>query len=186
MDPPLTGRGREQAVKAAGRLAGSGIEVVYTSPLSRARETAEIIAGSLGCDLVVEEEFSEIDVGEAEGLTLSEVERKFGPELSMLLEKKEDAGFPGGETIGMFRRRASSAWRKLAEGRDSDVVACVSHGWMINALLREAGVLDRGSPNLVLPNGSIQHLRRTDGGWEAVALERSEEERPEDRVWRIF
>lgn len=46
-DPPLTDRGRDQAARAAAALARIGLEAVYSSPLRRARETAEVVNGSI-------------------------------------------------------------------------------------------------------------------------------------------
>src|SRR5436309_5200504 len=76
-DPPLNDAGREQARVLADELAGDRIELIYTSDLQRARETAEIVAGQLGLDVIPLRELREIDVGEWEGFTWPEIVERF-------------------------------------------------------------------------------------------------------------
>jgi broad specificity phosphatase PhoE len=64
--PPLTDRGREQAARAAERLAGLGITRLLASPLARAQETAQIIGLRLGLEVEVEPDL--IEKGFAEGV----------------------------------------------------------------------------------------------------------------------
>ncbi len=69
----LTDKGRQQAEEVAETLRGTGIECIYTSPVIRARHTAEIIAGVLGVPVVVREELREIMSGEWEGMTYTDM-----------------------------------------------------------------------------------------------------------------
>ena len=70
-DTPLNDRGREQACELADQL--DGIDVVYSSDLARARETAEIIGGRLGLEVMVDERLRERSFGAWEGLTAEEI-----------------------------------------------------------------------------------------------------------------
>jgi 2,3-bisphosphoglycerate-dependent phosphoglycerate mutase len=73
-DVPLNTRGREQAAALAEQLAGDGrVDAVYSSDLSRARDTAQAVAQRLGLPVVVDPDLREIDVGSREGLTGDEV-----------------------------------------------------------------------------------------------------------------
>ncbi len=67
MKHPLTARGRAQASELAQRLAGAGIDRILSSPVLRARQTAEIVADALVRPVVVDERLREFDVGEYEG-----------------------------------------------------------------------------------------------------------------------
>ena len=67
-DVPLNDRGREQATALAEQLAGERIDAIYTSDLSRARVTAEIVGARVGVPVVVDPDLREIDVGSREGL----------------------------------------------------------------------------------------------------------------------
>jgi broad specificity phosphatase PhoE len=72
-DVPLNARGREQAHALAEELAAEPPDVIYTSDLSRALETAEIVGGMLGLAVVADPDLREIDVGSREGLTAEQV-----------------------------------------------------------------------------------------------------------------
>lgn len=68
LDIPLTDAGREQAQATAQQLAQAGIDAVVTSPLRRARDTAQAIADAAGVPLTVDERLTEVDYGPMEGL----------------------------------------------------------------------------------------------------------------------
>jgi probable phosphoglycerate mutase len=116
-DVPLTDTGREQARAAAERLAGFDFKLVLVSPLSRARETAEL-AGLH--DAVVDEDLREWDYGEVEGRTTKEL-RAERPGWEIWRD-----GVPDGEPIEHVGERADRAIaRALAAGGD---VCIVAHG----------------------------------------------------------
>ncbi|MEA2145936.1 MAG: 2,3-bisphosphoglycerate-dependent phosphoglycerate mutase, partial [Solirubrobacteraceae bacterium] len=58
-DTPLNDTGREQAAELAARMADAGLASVWASDLSRARETAEIVAAAVGCDVALDERLRE-------------------------------------------------------------------------------------------------------------------------------
>lgn len=64
---PLTARGREQAARTAELLAGCGADAIISSDLSRARETADIIAATLGLEVLIDPELREQNLGFLEG-----------------------------------------------------------------------------------------------------------------------
>src|SRR5581483_11305534 len=71
-DVPLNARGREQARALAEELAGESIDAIYSSDLSRAQDTADIVGARLDVPVVVDPDLREIDVGPVEGLTAEE------------------------------------------------------------------------------------------------------------------
>src|SRR6185437_6606991 len=71
-DVPLNDRGVEQARELAEQLAGERIDAIYSSDLSRAHATAEIVGERLGVPVVTDPDLREIDVGAVEGLTFEE------------------------------------------------------------------------------------------------------------------
>jgi len=71
-DVPLNERGREQARALAEQLAGESVDAIYSSDLSRARDTADILGARLDVPVVVDADLREIDVGPVEGLTAEE------------------------------------------------------------------------------------------------------------------
>ena len=74
-DRPLSDFGRRQARQLAEELAGDQVEAIYSSDLSRARETAEIVAERLGLPVVLDPDLREKDWGTWEGLTAVERDR---------------------------------------------------------------------------------------------------------------
>jgi len=76
-DPPLNARGRVQALRLADGLASSGIETLYTSPLQRARQTAEIVAQRLNVPVHIEPRLVEIHQGDWQTRLRSEIEQLY-------------------------------------------------------------------------------------------------------------
>ena len=135
-DHPLNERGLAQARAVAERLAREEAQVtaVYTSPLRRARQTAEIIAQALG-DLPVHEDpdLSEYNLGEWEGLTYQELryERRLWDRM------REDPHWapPGGESAYQFAMRVLAAFQRIAERHQGETVVVVGHGGAIATAL---------------------------------------------------
>src|SRR6516162_9660923 len=76
----LSETGRWQAARLGERLSRQNITAIYSSPLSRALDTARIVAGYCGLEPVVRDGLSEISHGHWEGMKRDDVERQFGPE----------------------------------------------------------------------------------------------------------
>lgn len=114
--------------------------IVFSSPLLRARETAEIIASSLGpVRLFVEPDLMEIDVGDFSGLTYDEIEQRMPDDYRRLREGKLLA-FPGGESRERFLERIVRALEGIAARHPDDDVLVVTHGGAIASLERHLGV----------------------------------------------
>src|SRR3990172_10052072 len=84
-DIPLSDRGRAQAALLRGRLQGGRFDCIVASDLSRARETALIVAGAGGSPLEIEPGLGEMHHGELEGLTWRELLKGHGPLLERWL-----------------------------------------------------------------------------------------------------
>ena len=138
-DPELTPNGLAQAEAAAAKLAGKpyGIQVIVSSPLKRARATAEIIAARAGLEVVVEEGLRETDFGDWEGHTFTEIQRRWPDELAAWLADPSAAP-PGGESFGVAARRVQAIGDLLVERYEGKTVLAVSHVTPIKMLLRFA------------------------------------------------
>jgi len=130
-DTPLNDKGREQAHALAAELDGEQIDVVYTSDLARARETAEIVAARLGADVVALRELREIDVGDWEGLSWPEIEQRF-PDGAQAWHVN-GAGWTSGETYEELGARIVPALLQIAERHPAQRVLVVGHGGTIRA-----------------------------------------------------
>jgi probable phosphoglycerate mutase len=146
-DIPLNDTGREQA-RATGRLLSRrSWDGVFTSPLSRAFETASIIADELGLpapttiDALVERNY-----GEAEGMNFLEVERRY----------PNRSGVPGQESREDVVARVLPALRELAVTHPDQALVVVSHGGAIRSVLT---AVQPESSHGMITNGSIHSFR---------------------------
>ena len=132
-DPPLSDTGREEARLAAESLRGFTGRF-FASPLLRARQTAEIIAGEVSDGTVVlVPDMREIDVGEFSGLTNDEIEQRL-PEAWAAWRARTLDAYPGGESRAHFRERVMAALRDIARRHPDEEICCVTHGGAINTL----------------------------------------------------
>jgi broad specificity phosphatase PhoE len=111
-DRPLNDYGRRQAAELAERLEEADVAAIYSSDLSRARETAEIVGARLGLPVVVDTGLRERNWGTWEGLTPTE----------------RDAVAFEGETPEEHRERILAAVRRIAERHAGQRVVVVTHG----------------------------------------------------------
>jgi broad specificity phosphatase PhoE len=140
-DPPLNELGRRQSAELAELLADEGISRVYTSPLKRAAETAQIVASKLGLDVEPVEALREIDVGAWSGLTRDEVAERFPEQYSRWLERAPH-GFEDGETYAELAARVVPAVRALAEDQPGATLLVVTHGGPSRVLQAHAAEVD--------------------------------------------
>jgi phosphoserine phosphatase len=140
-DPPLNALGRRQSAELAEALADEPIVRVYTSPLRRASETAEIVAGRLGIDVEPLEPLREIDVGAWSGLTRDEVAARFPDEYARWLERAPH-GFEDGETYHELAARVVPAIHEVAERHPAETVLVVTHGGPSRVVQAHAAGID--------------------------------------------
>lgn len=137
-NPPLTAVGREQATRAAKMLAAKGdISAIVTSPLGRARETAEAAGAALGIEVRVVEGLTETDFGEWEGLTFREAAER-DPDLHARWLGDPSLPAPGGESFDAVRERVEAARRDLVTRYPGANIVVVSHVTPIKTLLQLA------------------------------------------------
>lgn len=137
-NPPLTAVGREQATRAAKMLAAKGdIAAVVTSPLGRARETAEAAGAALGVEVRVVDGLTETDFGEWEGLTFQEAAER-DPELHARWLGDPSLRAPGGESFDEVRERVEAVRRDLLARYPGANIVAVSHVTPIKTLLQLA------------------------------------------------
>ncbi|WP_063040429.1 bifunctional RNase H/acid phosphatase [Nocardia pseudovaccinii] len=137
-NPPLTDLGREQAARAAKMLAAKGgIAAVVTSPLGRARETAEAAATALDIPVRVLDGLTETDFGDWEGLTFQEAAQR-DPQLHARWLGDPSTPAPNGESFDQVRERVEAARRDLLALYPGQNIVVVSHVTPIKTLLQLA------------------------------------------------
>jgi len=134
-DVPLSDAGREQARRLAVRLRPQRIAAVYTSPLGRTVETAQILAGPFGLEVQTRPALREISHGHWEQLTRAEVAQKF-PEEAAEWEKDPFTFAPrGGESGLAVTARALPALLEIVRHHPDEKVLVVSHKATIRLLI---------------------------------------------------
>ena len=135
----LDERGREQALALAARLSQLPVTAIYSSPLERARETAEPIARLLGREVAIREELLEIEFGEWTGKAFGELDGL--PEFQRFNAFRSCSPVQGGEFMLQAQLRMVLALDALRRAHPDECVAVVSHGDMIrSAIAHYAGI----------------------------------------------
>ena len=168
-DPPLNETGREQARALAAELAGEGIELVYTSDLIRARETAEIVAALIGVSVHPVRELREIDVGEWEGLTWPEIEERY-PEGARSWRER-GYGWDSGETYDQLGERVVAALRRIAADHPEQRLLVVGHGGTIRAtraFIEGVSVPESRSTSRAIGNCEVFRVVTEDGAFRGI------------------
>jgi probable phosphoglycerate mutase len=165
----LSSTGRAQAEALGDRLARAGFrpDVVATSVLPRAIETAEIVALRLGLDPATTTrdcDLCERHPGEADGLRWDELVARYGA-LDPVGDPDRPMS-PGGESGRAFRQRAWSAVERLAAANEGRTVMAVVHGGVIlAATLRFLGLAPRSFAHDLANTSLTEWVRRPGGPW---------------------
>ena len=126
-DVPLDEVGLRQAQALADALRAEQISGIFTSPLTRAVQTAAAVAESRGLVPVPVPGFIDIDFGAWEGLAHDAVRERF-PELYAAWQAQpEDVTFPGGENLDAVCQRAGAALAELVQQGAGQTIALVAH-----------------------------------------------------------
>ena len=138
-DLPLTVEGRRQADATARRIHKSWTPTaVYTSPLSRARATAEAIGKPAGLSPTSHDGLMDIDYGSWQGLTPDQVKIQWPEALDTWYRAPDWAAFPSGENLQQVLTRAVSALRQVIERHPHDTVVIVGHDSVNRVILLHA------------------------------------------------
>ncbi len=159
-DIPLNALGIEQAGIVALAIAGEEWDAIVSSPLARARRTAEAIAAALGIEQIEEDaDLRERGYGEAEGLTLEEREAKW-----------IGAEWPGLEPWEVMADRAMSALDRIVERHAGKRVLVVCHGGLINAVLTRVSAGEHGTGITIILNTARTTIVHNGEGWSVETV----------------
>jgi uncharacterized phosphatase len=155
-DIPLNDLGRRQAAEAVRVLAGTHWDAIVSSPLSRARETAEIVAAGLGIELGPSyDNLIERNYGDAEGATAEDIAVKW-----------PDHNYPGVEPLDSVIARATSALNEIEATYGDKNVIIVCHGTLIRYTLGSLA----GRQFDPIRNGSVATFEFADGEWHVLTV----------------
>jgi broad specificity phosphatase PhoE len=134
-EPGLSGEGKAQAEQVAKTLAQEKIDLVYTSPLLRAKQTAQVIASV--CDIPIKEldGLREIILGVWEGKSFEEISQLFKKDYQIWLKRPSRAKIAKAEKINSFRKRVVLAFKTMLKNNMDKNIAIVTHNGVIAIFL---------------------------------------------------
>jgi broad specificity phosphatase PhoE len=155
-DIPLSDAGRRQSERAAAVLAHFSVDRIVSSPLVRAKETADIVSRHLDVDVQTDEQLQEVEFGSWQGMTYREI--RADPRYGEFLKDPVNNRTPGGENIADVQSRGLAA---IAAAKPGERVLFVSHGDIIRAAI---------SYFLDVPLRQFRRIRVDNCGLTAIAV----------------
>lgn len=143
-DFPLNERGLIQARDLAKELKNFPLKHIYTSPLSRARQTAEAIGQECGIEVKLEEQFNNIELGSWGGQFKEEIARLYPREWELWVNNPEKLQVKDMETLYDVQKRTKACLDSLVSRYDGEVLVVVSHRAVLKPLI--AACLNIASP----------------------------------------
>ncbi len=132
----LTRFGVAQAQALGKRLVSYEFSHLYSSDLKRAYDTADLIAQQTGHSITAEQCLRERHFGVFQGILWSDIEQLYPEAYHSYRSGDPDYVVPGGESTRQLYERSVSCFERLARHHVGDTIAVVTHGGMINCLLR--------------------------------------------------
>jgi probable phosphoglycerate mutase len=167
-DPPLDELGLQQAHALAARLRSETLHAVYSSPLLRARQTAEILAASHNLMVDFDDRLKERHLGEWTGLTGDEVRARF-PDFAARDWRTE--GPPGGENQVALGARAIAALTEIVAAHPNETAAVISHGGILSAYAAHMlGIPAGHAISFPFQNTAIARLRVQNGRIDVLSI----------------
>jgi alpha-ribazole phosphatase len=137
-DIPLNQTGRDQACATAAELERKPPDVIYSSDLIRAQDTARLIAQACHLPVHTDARLREIHQGVWEGMHFDEIKARFAQQFAERQADPLSVAPPGGETVGQVRARVLAAVRDIVQRHPHGRAAIVAHGLALALIKAEA------------------------------------------------
>ena len=155
LDVELNDTGREQARELARLAAGRGFAALYSSPLVRARETADIVGAELGLEVRVDDRLQESFAGDWQGRLKPELEREQPEAWAAFVAGGPEVRFPGGESLCEQQERVVAALVDITQRGDLPALV-VCHRGVIRCALAHTHKRGLGTYHeWQVPNGEL-------------------------------
>jgi len=163
-DVPLNEIGIAQAARLGARLGGEPADLLVSSDLQRARQTAQPLAEAWAQVPMLERGLREQSFGVLEGLDAPTIKTHHADLWAQWLEHRSEFALPGGESLSQFHARVIDAVRALADRHAGRTLVVVTHGGVLDMLWRTAhGLSLDGLRACEIPNTGINRLRWKNG-----------------------
>jgi alpha-ribazole phosphatase/probable phosphoglycerate mutase len=146
-DPELSDTGWTQLENQCEKLAAGGAswDVCIASPRKRCAAFATELTSRLSMELVIEDGFGEVDFGQWEGLSISEITSHYPGQWQNWVTNPDSEAPHGGESYGSFLARVDHAWSCLIGAHKNKKILLFSHGGVIRAIFASAFSLEPDS-----------------------------------------
>lgn len=131
----LTDKGKEQAKKIAKRLKNHKIDVIYSSDLTRAHETAIAIGNEKNIEPITNPNLQEMNFGIWEGMLFSDIEVKYEEDYLKWRQCPEFLEIPEGETLKSLEERVGKEIREIIKNHQGENILVVSHGTALKTMI---------------------------------------------------
>lgn len=170
MDLPLSEMGRQQALAASRALERRPINAIFSSPLRRALQTAQLIADSHNLAVQTVEALTECDVGVWEGLNWADIQRRDAEAFRAFEENPASTPYAGGESFQDVQDRAVPALQQLLNASSGDVVVVLHNIVGRVVLAKTIGIATSKSRSIHLDNAGISILSVQNGESKMITL----------------
>ncbi|MDO9242977.1 MAG: histidine phosphatase family protein [Rhodocyclaceae bacterium] len=170
VDVPLSAVGHAQARAAGNALASEGLAAIYSSDLTRARQTAEATAHLTHVPLQLTSGLRERHYGVFQGLTYAEAAVQY-PEAYARHQARDDAHFapPDGESLHDLALRIAGVCDDIVRRHAGEAVAIFTHGGVLDVLYRRALGRPLTAPrDFAIPNAGINWIEVVDDCWSVL------------------
>ena len=134
-DVELGDDGIRQAERLRDRLASEKIDIIYSSNLCRATETARIIASNHQTDIIICAELREVNFGKLEGLTFKEVSQLHPAVYEAWVKNSLTLKYPGGESVAHLNNRVTNFLERLKKHTPEETILIVAHSAPLRMLI---------------------------------------------------
>jgi 2,3-bisphosphoglycerate-dependent phosphoglycerate mutase len=166
LDSPLTPLGRQQALSMADTLSGMSVQLIFSSDLGRAQETATIIAARLNLPVRTDARLRERNLGILEGQTMSQFRERHPSEAALLASGDPDFALPSGESARQRFVRNVRCVEEIARMHAGNTVLVVAHGGVLHSFFHRAVQLPLETRrSFSLYNAAVNVFTVADSGW---------------------
>lgn len=130
----LTENGLLGAELLSERMEDIELDCIISSPLKRAYHTAEIVKGNKGIEIIKNDGFKEINLGDFEGMKYDEINKSCGDVLKKIEDNPFDNRYPNGENLVEFYKRVEKSFKEVIENYKGKNVLIVAHGGTIKCI----------------------------------------------------
>lgn len=164
-------KGKRASVALGKWLRRHSITLIYSSPITRALQTAEVINKYLQVPRRVEKGFQEIDFGDWQGKSYRVILKQSPNYLDEVDKKQELFTFPNGENIAQFNYRVWHTLKRITHKTASNVVI-VTHKGVIESVVSQILSISAVFPPLTIVPASCSILLFDSGRWTVESLNR--------------